>query len=104
MFISCSNVVLQSIFRFIDVPIESCGRASALRVALQASAPDILLTLLRHGANPNPADGGSIMPVIALLDKLIEYDENVSYPYQLVSCLKILMLALPFIEMPYKVS
>lgn len=34
-------------FSFIDVPIESCGKASPLRVALQASAPDILLILLR---------------------------------------------------------
>lgn len=34
--------------RFIDVPIESCGKASPLRVALQASAPDILLILLRY--------------------------------------------------------
>lgn len=32
---------------FIDVPIESCGKASPLRVTLQASAPDILLILLR---------------------------------------------------------
>lgn len=33
--------------RFIDVPIESCGKASPMRVTIQASSPDMLLTLLR---------------------------------------------------------
>lgn len=32
---------------FVDVPIESCGSSSPMRVALQASAPDMLLILLR---------------------------------------------------------
>lgn len=88
-------------FRFIDVPIESCGMASPMRVALQATAPDILMILLRHGANACPVDGGN-PPVLALMDKLMEYEE--SYPYQLVSCLKILLLAVPYIELPYKVN
>lgn len=88
---------------FIDVPIESCGKASPMRVSLQATAPDILLILLRHGANSNPCDGG-MSPVIALMDKLIEYDEGKSYPYQLVSCLKIIFLSISSIEMPFKVS
>lgn len=61
------------------------------------------MILLRHGANPSPHDGG-ISPVLALLDKLVEFNETGSYPYQLVSCLKILLLALPFIELPYKVK
>lgn len=90
-------------FRFIDVPIESCGKATPLRVALQASAPDILLILLRYGANPSPSDGGT-SPVLALMDKLLEYEDTGSYPYQLVSCLKLLLLAIPFIELPYKVG
>lgn len=89
--------------RFIDVPIESCGHASPLRVALQATRPDVLVILLRHGANSSPVDGG-ISPTIALMDKLLEYEESGSYPYQLVSCLKILQLVVPYIELPYKVS
>ena len=89
-------------FRFIDVPIESCGKASPLRVALQASAPDVLIILLRHGANPIPDDGG-MSPLLALLEKLNEYSEKRTFPYQLVSCLKILLLAVPYIELPYKV-
>lgn len=88
--------------RFIDVPIESCGKASPLRVSLQATAPDVLVILLRHGANPSPLDGGT-SPVLALMDKLVEFEETGSYPYQVVSCLKILLLAIPFIELPYKV-
>lgn len=87
---------------FIDIPIESCGNSSPLRVSLQATAPDILLILLRHGANPEPLDGG-IQPALALLEKLTDFNETASYPYQLVSCLKILMLAIPSIIMPYKV-
>lgn len=89
--------------RFIDVPIESCGHASPLRVALQATAPDVLVILLRHGANSSPLDRGSFL-TLAVMDKLIEFDESGSYPYQLVSCLKILQLAVPFIELPYKVN
>ncbi|XP_029710581.1 uncharacterized protein LOC109427438 [Aedes albopictus] len=86
--------------KFIDIPIESCGKAAPLRVAMQASAPDILMILLRHGADPNPDDGGS-SPIISLLDKLREY-ENRSYPYQLVSCLKLLLRCTIMIELPYK--
>lgn len=44
----CLFVFKYLLLRFIDVPIESCGKASPLRVALQASAPDILLILLRY--------------------------------------------------------
>lgn len=83
--------------KFIDIPIESCGKASPLRVALQASAPDLLLILLRYGAEPNPPDGGS-STVHALMDKLLERDRH--YVYQDVSCLKILLRNVTLIEMP----
>lgn len=98
-----SRLLLLFNCRFIDVPIESCGKASPLRVALQASAPDVLMILLRFGANPNPLDGGT-PPVLAVMEKLMEFEESGSYPYQLVSCLKLLLLAIPFVELPYKVS
>lgn len=42
-----NNVRVSLLYRFIDVPIDSCGKASPMRVALQASSPDMLLTLLR---------------------------------------------------------
>lgn len=55
----------------------------------------------RYGAEPNPADGG-ISPVMALLDKLVESPKR-RYLYQLVSCLQIILRAVPIIEMPFKV-
>ncbi|XP_062125802.1 uncharacterized protein LOC133838646 isoform X3 [Drosophila sulfurigaster albostrigata] len=51
--------------RFIDVPIESCGCSSPLRIALQANAPELLLILLscrirdilrEHNQLPNGID------------------------------------------------
>ncbi|XP_053695659.1 uncharacterized protein LOC128743156 [Sabethes cyaneus] len=86
--------------QFIDIPIESCGKAAPLRVAIQASAPDILMILLRHGADPNPDDGGA-SPVISILDKLLEYESR-AYPYQLVSCLDLLLRCTIMVELPYK--
>ncbi|XP_060645794.1 uncharacterized protein LOC132784288 [Drosophila nasuta] len=85
--------------RFIDVPIESCGCSSPLRIALQANAPELLLILLRYGAAPQPPDGGTSV-IIALLDKLIENGRN--YSYELVLCLKILLRNVAMIEMPFK--
>ncbi|XP_017122581.1 uncharacterized protein LOC108142952 isoform X1 [Drosophila elegans] len=85
--------------RFIDVPIESCGKSSPLRIALQANAPELLLILLRYGAAPQPPDGGASV-IIALLDKLIEDGRN--YSFELVMCLKILLRNVVMIEMPFK--
>ncbi|KAL7729301.1 hypothetical protein ACLKA6_008880 [Drosophila palustris] len=85
--------------RFIDVPIESCGRSSPLRIALQANAPELLLILLRYGASPHPPDGGTSV-IIALLDKLIENGRH--YCYEQVLCLKILLRNVAMIEMPFK--
>ncbi|XP_016998417.2 uncharacterized protein stops [Drosophila takahashii] len=85
--------------RFIDVPIESCGKSSPLRIALQANAPELLLILLRYGAAPQPPDGGASV-IIALLDKLIEDGRN--YSFELVMCLKILLRNVAMIEMPFK--
>lgn len=54
---------------------------------------------LSYGANWNPKDGGSL-PIIAILDKLVES------PYtqlHVESCLKILLKTVPSIEMAYKV-
>lgn len=61
------------------------------------------MILLRHGANPTPLDGGT-PPVQALMEKLAEHDESKSYPYQLVSCLNIIILSISIVEMPFKVS
>lgn len=36
--------------RFIDLPIESCGKASAMKICVQLGLPDKLMILLRFGA------------------------------------------------------
>ncbi|XP_004922688.1 uncharacterized protein LOC101745119 [Bombyx mori] len=77
-------------YRFIDVPLESCGRASPVRVVIQMGASEILLILLRFGAKIT-ADKVSTNPIESILDKLLEY--NRKYPYELISCLKIALRA-----------
>lgn len=57
--------------------------------------------IYRFGASPVPMDDG-IPPILALLDKLLEYEDH-RYPYQLEACLKLLMRATDFVELPYKV-
>lgn len=54
----------------------------------------------RYGANANPTDGGSL-PIIALLDKLLDDPYN---QIHVEICLKILLKTVPAIEMPYKVN
>jgi ankyrin repeat/SOCS box protein 17 len=60
------------------------------------------MILLRFGANPNPIDGGSCL-ILSILDKLNECETD-GYPYQVVSCLEMLMRATGFFELPYKVQ
>lgn len=56
--------------------------------------------IFRYGANANPTDGGSL-PIIALLDKLLDDPYN---QIHVEICLKILLKTVPAIEMPYKVD
>lgn len=59
----------------------------------------ILLSYFRYGASAHPKDGG-MMPIIAILDKLIESTYG---QLHVEICLKILLKTVPSIEMPYKV-
>ncbi|XP_072945516.1 uncharacterized protein stops [Epargyreus clarus] len=79
-------------FRFIDVPLESCGRASPVRVVIQLGASEMLMILLRFGARITP-ENASTNPVESILDRLKEY--NRKYPYELVTCLKLSLRAIP---------
>lgn len=81
-------------FRFIDVPLESCGRASPVRVVIQMGAAEMLMILLRFGARIT-SEKVSTNPIESILDRLLEY--NRIYPYELVTCLKLAMRAVPSI-------
>lgn len=81
-------------YRFIDVPLESCGHASPVRVVIQMGASEMLMILLRFGARIM-ADMASTNPIESILDRLNEY--NRKYPYELVSCLKLALRAVPSI-------
>lgn len=82
-------------YRFIDVPLESCGMASPVRVVIQMGAAEILMILLRFGARISP-ENVSTNPVECILDRLREY--NRKYPYELVTCLKLVLRAIPRID------
>lgn len=78
--------------RFIDVPLESCGKDSALKVCIQLGLPDKLHILLRFGALIfQKNDRTNILEF--LLDKLSDF--NRVYPYNIVSCLQLLLRVLP---------
>lgn len=81
------------IYRFIDVPLESCGKSSPVRVVIQMGASEMLMILLRFGARLTPADAVSTNPVESILDRLKEH--NRVYPYELVTCLKLALRAVP---------
>ncbi|XP_063537840.1 uncharacterized protein LOC134747184 [Cydia strobilella] len=78
--------------RFIDVPLESCGKASPVRVVIQMGTSEMLTILLRFGAQIF-SDNVSTNPVESILDRLKDY--NRVYPYELVSCLKLVLRAIP---------
>lgn len=82
-------------YRFIDVPLESCGKASPVRVVIQMGAAEMLMILLRFGARVT-ADKASTNPVESILDRLKEY--NRVYPYELITCLKLVLRAIPTIK------
>lgn len=73
--------------KFVDVPIEACGKTSPVKIVLQLGYPDILLILLRFGSIITEDAQSSGLE--ALLEKLKEY--NGVYPFNLVACLKILL-------------
>lgn len=81
----------QEVVRFIDLPIDICGRASPLKITVQLGIPDKLLTLLRFGAQ----DEEPVSIFEGLLSNLTSY--NRAYPYNLIACLEILLRALPAI-------
>lgn len=83
--------------RFIDVSIESCGKMSPLKIAVQLGLPDKVHILLRFGALVDLNDHQHQDTMIeGILKKLNEFDH--SYPYNLVSCLQFLLRVVPSIN------
>lgn len=83
------------LLRFIDVPLESCGKVPPYKIALQLGIPDTLLILLRFGAVVG--EDAKLSGLEALLDKLQEF--NRVYPYNLVACLKILLRTIVWVKL-----
>ncbi|CAG9762830.1 unnamed protein product [Ceutorhynchus assimilis] len=75
-------------YRFIDLPIESCGKAATLKICVQLGLPDKLLILLRFGA----LLGTNFEQI---LDRLLEYQH--CYPYNLVAILQLFLRVVPAI-------
>lgn len=73
--------------RFIDVPIESCGNSSLVKIVLQLGSPDILLILLRFGAIVS--EDARTSGLEFLMEHLKGYDGV--YPFNFVACLKIIL-------------
>ncbi|XP_060531206.1 uncharacterized protein LOC132704905 isoform X2 [Cylas formicarius] len=83
------------LFRFIDLPIESCGKTSATKLSVQLGLPDRLLILLRFGAlTVNDKDVVTVYDHI--LNRLMEF--NHCYPYNLVACLQLLLRVIPMVK------
>lgn len=77
--------------RFIDVPMESYGQILPLRVAIQHGSPDILLIMLRYGANTD-SEKLAPSPLEMLLSRMNEYEDTYpDYPQDLLICLKLLL-------------
>ncbi|RZB39158.1 SOCS box domain containing protein [Asbolus verrucosus] len=81
--------------RFIDAPIETCGKASPVKIAIQLGLPDKLLIFLRYGASINDNS------VEILLKRLMEFCHV--YPYNIIACLQLVLRAIPTIELTREV-
>lgn len=77
--------------RFIDVPIESCGKCSATKIAAQLFMPDKLHILLRYGALIDDT------VVEHTLNRLIDFFHV--YPYNIVACLQLILRVIPAIKL-----
>ncbi|XP_076274026.1 SOCS domain-containing protein stops, partial [Rhynchophorus ferrugineus] len=83
-------------YRFIDLPIESCGKASILRLSVQFGLADKVLILIRFGAllSTETEEAGCLEHI---LNRLVEFNHR--YPYNMVSCLQVLLRATPTVSL-----
>lgn len=90
------------LYRFIDVPIESCGRCTPLKVTVQLGVPDKLHIFLRFGASIYNDNDNGVTVFEHILNRLMEF--NHVYPYNLVACLQLLLRVVPCIKLDKHVS
>ncbi|PSN51150.1 hypothetical protein C0J52_20578 [Blattella germanica] len=84
--------------RFLDIPMESYGRAQPVRVAAQFSNNVLLLLLLRFGANVKinyDLDETTVEPPLKHLNALCKSNAPLDQLTGPVACLKILLRAIP---------
>lgn len=88
---------------FVDVPMDSYGKATPLRVATQAGQADVLEILLDYGATvtPEPPDihTCALQPLLRRMNEF--YQENAGDPVapQFVSCLNLLIREFPMLPL-----
>ncbi|KAG8257253.1 uncharacterized protein LOC124357876 [Homalodisca vitripennis] len=92
---------------FVDVPMESYGRATPLRVAAQAGQADVLQILLHYGATvtpqPSSIDTCALQPLLHRMNDLChdQPEENIAKEY--INCMNLLLRELPMLPtlLPY---
>ena len=84
--------------RFIDIPLESYGRAQPIRLAAQFSNHTLLLLLLRHGANfkiKYERDEMTLETPLKHLNALCKANYPLSQDSSSVACLRTILRAIP---------
>ncbi|KAH1027184.1 uncharacterized protein LOC109535533 isoform X1 [Dendroctonus ponderosae] len=81
--------------RFLDIPIDSCAKASPVKLCIQLGLPDKLLIFLRFGAQITDLSD-ELSNFQYILNRLSEF--NHCYPYNIVACLQILLRVVPTIN------
>lgn len=87
--------------KFIDVPMESYGRATPLRVAVQAGQSEAIVLLLRYGAtispNINQPSTCALQPLLQRINLLCYQKPEEDIPEEFLCCLQILLTELPYV-------
>uniref|UniRef100_A0A1B6DQ58 SOCS box domain-containing protein n=1 Tax=Clastoptera arizonana TaxID=38151 RepID=A0A1B6DQ58_9HEMI len=85
--------------RFVDVPMESYGNVSPLRVAVQACQLDVVLLLLQYGAiitfDPEDPHTCALQPLLHRVNDFCYKHPDQEIPQPFVSCLNALLREMP---------
>lgn len=87
--------------RFVDVPMDSYGRVSPLRLAVQAGQADVVALLLDYGAvispTPHSLDTCAIQPLLHKMNDFCNERPEKSIALEFVCCLNLLLKELPML-------